>query len=533
MSAELLAAIGVPFIPGSGELRPFLAELWLIAGVVGVLLAPFFTRKANVVCPLVALVAVGMGLVSLLAVGAGPDVSGTYFRGLLVQDPVSFLWKIILLVFVAGVILMWFATTARSLHEGDAAEFFTLLLSATLGMALMGSADNLLMLFMAVETASLPSYVLAGFRKTHRRGAEAALKYVLFGAACSAVMAYGLSLLYGVYGTLQLDALAGAMARAAGGGGEAALLAVGLLGVIVGLGFKLSAVPFHFWCPDVFEGAGIDVTTFLSVASKGAGLVLLVRVMMSVAAAHEFDPGAAVPVGLAVTLGLIGAVTATVGNVAAFAQENVKRLLAYSSIAHAGYMICAASLLVRGPNADAGFDPLAAAAQAVLFYLAVYLFMNLGAFTVAGVVARQTGGETLAAFAGLGRRAPVLAACMALCLFSLVGLPPLAGFGAKFTLLWAMIQNGGWWWALVAVVGVNTVLSLYYYARVVRVMYLEESTLPRLAPAPLGAGLAVGCAAVLVAMFFGWSGMSRVTADHARMELSVERSPPAIRADAR
>ena len=122
---------------------------------------------------------------------------------------------------------------------------------------------------------------------------------------------------------------------------------------------------------------------------------------------------------------------------------------------------------------------------------------------------------------------------MALCLFSLVGLPPLAGFGAKFTLLWAMIQNGGWWWALVAVVGVNTVLSLYYYARVVRVMYLEESTLPRLAPAPLGAGLAVGCAAVLVAMFFGWSGMSRVTADHARMELSVERSPPAIRADAR
>src|SRR3954447_19993260 len=197
-----------------------------------------------------------------------------------------------------GVVLMWFSTTAYNMHQGDGPEFFALLIGATTGMALMGSASNLLMLFMAVEMASLPSYVLAGFRKTNRIGAEASLKYVLFGAATSAVMAYGLSMLYGLYGTLQLYSttgpggehvagLAEVMTRSPGG---AALLVVGVFGLIVGLGFKVSAVPFHFWCPDVFEGASIEVSTFLSVASKGAAIVLLLRVFMAVGEAAGYAP---------------------------------------------------------------------------------------------------------------------------------------------------------------------------------------------------------------------------------------------------
>jgi NADH-quinone oxidoreductase subunit N len=535
-------AIGLPYIPGWRELAPFVADLWLVATAVAVLLTPFFTppRRSNVACAVVALAGLTLALVSLIAVGAGAGVGEgpDRFRPMLVTDSVAFFWKVLLLLFVMGVILMWFSTTADSLHEGDGPEFFVLLVGATLGMSLMASASNLLMLFMAVEMASLPSYVLAGFRKTHRVGAEASLKYVLFGAATSAVMVYGLSMLYGLYGTLQLYSttaadgtqvagLAEMMTRSPGG---AALLVVAVFGLIVGVGFKVSAVPFHFWCPDVFEGASIDVSAFLSVASKGAALVLLLRVFMAIGEAAGYAP---VPrlTAIAVVVGVIGAVTATVGNTAAFVQTNIKRLLAYSSIAHAGYVLCAVSLLYVGPHARAGFtDPSSAAAQAILLYLAVYVFMNLGAFTVAGLVWRETGSESIDAYAGLGRRNPVLAVAMTAFMFSLVGLPPLAGFVAKVNVLWVLIQDGGWWWALVAVIGVNTILSLYYYLRVVKVMYLNDSEAPAFAANPLGTALSVACAAVLVAMFVGFNPLTNLTTAYS--DLHPVKQPPAQRAAA-
>jgi NADH-quinone oxidoreductase subunit N len=403
------------------------------------------------------------------------------------------------------------------MHEGDGPEYFTLLLAATLGMALMGSASNLLMLFMAVEMASLPSYVLAGFRKTHRIGAEASLKYVLFGAATSAVMAYGLSLLYGLYGTLQLyttQAGPGLAELMVVQGATSPLLVVAVFGLIVGVGFKISAVPFHFWCPDVFEGASIDVTTFLSVASKGAGLVLLLRVAMAVAEAAGYQP-IGVTTWTAVVIGVLGSLTCTVGNTAAYFQNNIKRLLAYSSIAHAGYMLCAVSLLVRhGQDLP---DPGNAAAQAVLVYLAVYVFMNLGAFTVAALVARQAGTEDLSGYRGLGRRSPLLAGCMTVFLLSLIGLPPLAGFWAKVNVLLVLIQNGGWWWVLVAVIGVNTIVSAFYYFRVIKPMYLESSDAPSFTPGPLGTGLGVACAVVLVVLFVGWNGVSSLSTAYSRL----------------
>ena len=521
-----ILAIGTPYIPGWMELRPFAVDLWLIATIVAVLLAPFFTTtgRSNVICALVALAGITLAFISQLVVGIHSDIVGEHFRGLLVADQFAWLWKLLLLLFVAGVILMWFTTTASSMHEGDGPEFFTLLLSATLGMSLMASTANLLMLVIAVEMASLPSYVLAGFRKTHRIGAEASLKYVLFGAATSAIMIYGLTLLYGLYGSLQVSEIAAAMSKtAASGPGGYALLAVGVAGLIVGLGFKVSAVPFHFWCPDVFEGANIEVTTFLSVASKGAGLVLFLRVLTLIAAGLGFKAHAGISLAaIAIAIGVIGSITATVGNLGALVQNNIKRLLAYSSIAHAGYMLCALSLLINHnvPVAQAapGSPVLdASAAQAILLYLAVYMFMNLGAFTAAGLIYRQTGSEDIRDYAAMGRRAPLVALCLTACLFSLIGLPPFAGFAAKFNLMSVLGINGGWWWALVAVIGVNTIVSLYYYVRIVKIMYLNPSDAPAISVNPLGLGLAIGCAVMLLVMFVRLKDLNALTWDKAHI----------------
>lgn len=515
--------IDKPFIPAWTELRAFAPELWLIAAIIAVLITPFFTRKSNAICALVALIGLSLALVSSLVVGVGENVVGLHLAKLLVVDHVAVLWKVLLLIFAIGIILMWFSTTASTMHEGDGPEFFTLLLGATLGMSLMASTANLLMIFMCIEMASLPSYVLAGFRKTNRIGAEASLKYVLFGAATSAVMVYGLSMLYGLYGTLQVDEIAQRMA--AGGAVSPALLTVAIFGLIVGVGFKISAVPFHFWCPDVFEGASIDVSAFLSVASKGAALILLLRVFMAIGLALDYQNTAGVSLtAIAVVIGVLGSITATVGNTAAFVQNNIKRLLAYSSIAHAGYMLCVLSLLVK--HNDAPATPLGAglfdvpASQALLLYLAIYVFMNLGAFTVAGLIYRETGSEDIRDYADLGRRHSLLAACMLVMLFSLIGLPPFAGFTAKFVVMYVLGTNGGWWWALVAVIGLNTVFSLYYYARIIRLMYLVPSDKPALNPNPAGLAISVLCAAMLFLMFVGWSPLSDLTKNYGKVYLT-------------
>jgi len=512
-----------PFIPTWAshpgfQMRPFVAELLLIATMVAVLLSSFATRRSNAIAGAVTLAGLLVALISLVALQ--PFAEGLQFRGMLLSDNFAVLWKVLLLIFTAGVVVMWFSTTAPAMHPEDGPEFFTLLLGACLGMCLMASTSNLLMIFMAVEMASLPSYVLAGFRKTDRLGSEASLKYVLFGAAASSVMVYGLSMLYGLYGTLQIDELAKWVSS---GGGIP--LAVALVGIIAGIGFKISAVPFHFWCPDVFEGAGVDVSAFLSVASKGAGLTLLIRIVMSIAHAQKYADTDVLPM-LAVVLGALGAITCTVGNTAAYVQTNIKRLLAYSSIAHAGYMLCALSLLVRGPSSPPGNILADAATQVLLLYLAIYLFMNLGAFTVAGIIFRAAGTENIDDYAGLRRRSPLLAACMAACLLSLVGLPPFAGFAAKFYLMWTLAQNGSWWWVLVAVIGLNTVFSLYYYMRVVRLMYLVDNDQPAIVAHPLGAALSLACAVMLVVMLIAFNPLLKLTRQYARMYLPASNAPP-------
>jgi NADH-quinone oxidoreductase subunit N len=473
------AAIGLPFIPSAGDLRPFAAEICLVAGIAGNLMTPFLVRKPNLSCAMVTLASLLIGVVFLLSGGTHPEIMGERLRGLLVFDSAAYVWKLTLLLFVAGVVVLWIGNSGRTLREGDAPEFFTLLLGATLGMCLMASSTNLLVIFMSIAMASLPSYMLAGFRKINRLGSEASLKYVLFGAVTAAVMAYGMSFLYGVYGTLQLQPL-GILA------GHSAVLSVALLGILIGIGFKVSAVPLHWWVPDVFEGATIEVATFLSVASKGAGLVLMLRILQTTGTTPA----------ITVTLGLLGAITATVGNTGAFAQSSMKRLLAYSSVAQSGYMLCAVALMTANPNAGGS------AAGAVLLYLVVYAVMNLGAFAVTASVLRQTGSDSIDGFRGLAKTSPILAGSMLCCLISLIGLPPLAGFGAKVIVLWVLAQAGSFGLFLVAVIVANTVLSAFYYFRVVRAMYFDPGDEVRQSSDPILGLLAGGCAAALVVCFF-------------------------------
>jgi NADH-quinone oxidoreductase subunit N len=490
-------------IPSLADQAACLPAACLAVTIVVNLLVPFFFPRPNHACGTVAL----LGLIAALWASFHVGGADAGLGQMLVADRAAECWDVMLMVFAGGIVLVWFAATSDEMHEADGPVFFTLLLGATMGLSLMGSAANLVMIFVAVESASLPSYVLAGFRKTHRHGAEASLKYVLFGAACTAVMIYGLSLLYGATGSLALygqDGVASAFAASA----HPLPILVGLVGLLTGLGFKMAAVPFHFWCPDVFEGAGIDVSAFLSVASKGGGLVLLLRVAMALAEACGFRPEPRL-LGLSAGIAAMGIVTMTLGNTAAFVQTNIKRLLAYSSIANAGYMIAGISLLTRvGPHAPASSD----VSGAVLLFLAVYMFTNLGAFLVAAVVAQRTGHEELTAFAGLGKRSRFLAACMTVFCLSFISLPPMAGCTAKFNLMLVIGEFGGWRWIVVGAIGANTVASVYYYARIVRKMYLNPPEAGDFSPNLLARVICLTCATILVVLFVGFNPLRNLTA---------------------
>jgi NADH-quinone oxidoreductase subunit N len=376
----------------------------------------------------------------------------------------------------------------------------------------------LMTVFLAVEMASVPSYVMAGILKGRRRAGEAALKYAVYGAGAAGVMLYGISLLAGLLGTAHLPTIAAELVEmdipgkvASGeGGSQLMVLALAALMIMVGLAFKLSAVPFHFWCPDVFEGASAEVDAFLSVASKGAAMALLVRVALGVSAAGEAaqptahlnasvqtvallqeadapaastetapaaaqDPLSPVRTFIVRLLAVIAAVTCTFGNLAAYGQTNMKRLLAYSTIAHAGYMMMAVAAAVQLVSTSvAGAQE---AIAALLFYLAMYVFMNLGAFAIVAFLRNAIGSEEIADYSGLIRSAPVTSVALTVILVSLIGLPPLAGFIGKFYVFYALVEAGGpWMIALLVIAGINTAISLVYYLRVAKTVCIDAET---------------------------------------------------------
>jgi NADH-quinone oxidoreductase subunit N len=432
---------------------------------------------------------------------AGADAAGLVrqelFGGLLVFDSLTAYIRFLLMGFLALYIPFTKASGIPD-HE-DGADFYTLVLGATLGMCLMASANHLLMVFMAVEMASVPSYALAGLLKGRKASSEAALKYAVYGAGAAGIMLYGISLLGGLLGTCHLPSMAAELARVVDAGtanGSVMVLALGGLMMAVGLAFKLSAVPFHFWCPDVFEGAAAEIGGFLSVASKTAAVALLLRICFGLgvsltgiggAAANLAEPGLA---GLASTrhfmvyvVGLMAAVTCTLGNLAAYGQTNMKRLLAYSTIAHAGYimMAVAAAVALVGVNVAASRE----AVSAVAFYLGTYLFMNLGAFAIVALLRNRLRSEEIDSYAGLVQSSPGIVIATAVVLVSLIGLPPLAGFVAKFLVFSSLVQaisleaERPLMLVLLVVGGLNTVLSLFYYLRVLKVMTFDPPPVDR------------------------------------------------------
>ncbi|MCH7700459.1 MAG: NADH-quinone oxidoreductase subunit N [Planctomycetes bacterium] len=493
------------WVPSGRELFLFSPELVLVGTIVALLVVPLIWRRNAYTTASIALVGVVMmGIMALLVArevsgGGQSGLSPSPLSGMLIADSLSVFFKLILALFFTLVVALWWMGSGRT--ERDAPEFFTLLLGSALGMALMVSTQNMLMMVIAIELASLPSYAIVAFDKRNRLAAEASLKYVIFGSVSAAIMLYGASLLYGLYGSLEFSVIGAGVYESLLAGTDRAIMGAALVCLFSGIAFKISAVPFHFWCPDVFQGARIEVTTWLSVASKAAGLLLLLRLVQVFCNQAIGDP-MTVFYPLAWFIGIVAAVTCTWGNFAAYKQTSVKRLLAYSSIAHAGFMLMAVAIFAK-PDATGGAMG-GSAISAVLLYLLVYVFMNLGAFGVTAMVVWATGSDSISSFTGLVRRSPGLAIPMVCCLISLVGLPPFAGFLGKYWVLAALFEHkdaSSHLFVLLAVVGVfNTLFSLYYYMRVIVQMTLRDDDQPAFS-SPLGGVVIVNlCAVVLLGM---------------------------------
>ena len=416
--------------------------LLVLAGIILIVGLTSQRRSGLLLSWLTALGLTGIIIITLLF-GRPGESEVLIFGGMLRHDWLAFGFKVLFLFAAAMTALL----SADAEGVEDRGEYYALLVIATLGMSLMASSADMIMLFLAIETTSIPLYILAGFKKDDDKSTEAGLKYFLFGALTSAVMLYGFSLLYGFSGDTNIYRLSEAMHAGAISpwmiGGMAVL-------VLVGFSFKISAVPFHFWAPDVYEGAPTPITAFISTASKAAGFAVLLRFMLAVFPAIEAE--------WVTLVAIMATVTMTVGNLLALPQTNIKRLLAYSSIAHAGYAMIGLVALSSFGTAS------------VIFYLIGYVVTNIAAFAVVILFARSAGSDEIADYAGLSRRSPGLALVLLIALLSLGGMPPLAGFVAKFYIFAAAVESGWIWLAFVGVL--NAIIGLYYYLSILKVVYL-------------------------------------------------------------
>ncbi len=398
---------------------------------------------------------------------AGQVAPGPIFSGMLAIDPLGLFFKFVLVLASFILVLAFTFQNSRELAGLGQGEFHALLLALTLGCLLMTGSNDIVMLYLSLETVSITSYVMVAYLKGDRLSNEAALKYLLFGAVSTGAMLYGLSLLFGLTGATGLPEIRAALAGGYDDAGRLTLYLITLL-LVAGFGFKIAAVPFHFWCPDAYQGAPTPVTALLSVVPKAAGFGLLLRFFfggMTTSLAGTWDLTGSIE--WPAVLMLVSVATMTWGNVAAITQVDMKRLLAYSSIAHAGYMLMGVVALSAN------------GARGVMVYLLVYLFMNLGAFLVVTLIHQREGTFDLRDYPGMVKRQPVLTLAMSIFLLSLMGIPPLTGFMGKFYVFAAVIEKGPHLWWFAAVGAVNAAIAAWYYARVMRVMVIDESDEPR------------------------------------------------------
>jgi len=464
--------------------------LILIVGILLLVVEPFWKeeQRRNVGW----LTAGGLFLSMIISLLFGqPGEPITTLGGMVRFDWLGFFFK--QLFMFAG------AATALLLMDnekvGSRGEAYLLLLASLIGMNLMAASADLVMLYLAIETTSIPLYVLSGFMLADEKSTEAGFKYLLFGALTSTIMLYGFSLLFGFAGTTNLYELA----EMFGSGGLSPLVAFSVLAlIVVGLGFKVSVVPFHFWAPDVYEGAPTPVAGFLSTASKAAGFAVLVRLFFVIFP----DPQLDLARGWAMTLAVIAAITMTVGNLLALPQTNIKRLIAFSSVAHAGYALIGVVALSQ------------LGAASVVFYLAAYIATNLLAFGIVMAFSRVTGLEDLKDYSGMSRRSPWLALMMLSAFLSLAGMPPFAGFVAKIFVFAAGIQAGYVWLVIIGIL--NSIIGVYYYLNAMKYVYLyrmpgeDEENHPLPITRPYAIALAVLAIGVILigtvfAPWFSWS----------------------------
>lgn len=459
--------------------------LLLALGILILILDPFFKKDAARRPFLGWFTAAGLLVtltVSLLL--ARPSAPALVFGGMVRFDWLGFLFKMFFL-FAAAVTALFFMDEEKLSRR---AEAYLLLVAATLGMCLMAASADLVMLYLAIETASIPLYILAGFLREDDKSTEAGFKYLLFGALTSAVMLYGFSLIFGFTGKTNLYGLGLYFSNFN-------LVALGITFlVLAGLAFKVALFPFHFWAPDVYEGAPTPVAGFLSTASKAAGFAVLVRLFTAVFPVVNAD--------WSLILAILATLTMTVGNLIALAQKNVKRLLAYSSIAHAGYALI-------GVVAFFGLGM-----PSVIFYLIAYMLTNLLAFGIVAVVGRVTGSDEFPAYHGLSRRNAGLALAALVAFLSLSGMPPFAGFVAKVFVFVAAVQSGWIWLAIVGVL--NSIVGLYYYLNVLKYVYLyrmenqDEDQHPVPVSRPVAVALVVLVVGIIVlgTLFGPWFGLA-------------------------
>ncbi len=478
----------------SVDLLAILPELLLLAVAMLVLLLDPFWKDSDRRLNLGWLTAGGLTAALALSLLLGrPEGSVIALGGMVRLDWLGFAFK---LFFIFGAaITALFMMDVESLARR--AESYVLLIAATIGMCFMASASDLVMIYLAIETTSIPLYVLAGFMLNDNKSTEAGFKYLLFGAMTSAILLYGLSLVYGLAGTTNLDHLATSFNPASPSFNL--VLSLGVLSLLlVGLGFKVSIVPFHFWAPDTYEGAPTPIAGYLSTASKAAGFAILLRLLL-VAFPH-------VALEWQWILAILAVLTMTLGNLVALAQKNIKRLVAYSSIAHAGYALIG---LVA-------FNELGIAS--LVFYMIAYILTNLAAFGIITAVGRVTGSDELDSYRGLSRRSPYLALALLIAFLSLTGMPPFGGFIAKVLVFAAGVQ-AGWTW-LVVVGIINSVVGLYYYLTVIKVVYLyrmegeDEEQHPIAISRPYVIALIVlTIGIILIGTVFGpWFGLSEMAA---------------------
>lgn len=455
MTPELLA-----------DLTAITPEIWLVVAIVAAILVDLvFGERGRTAVTLVGIAGCGLALNALMGHDAEP--AGRVLGVLSLDGYADFFRTLI----IGGTSLILLHTLVfRGVEDISRNELVPMMLGTCLGGCLLASTDHLVMLLLSMELLSLNSYLMAGWQRKERRSSEAALKYLVYGALASSLMVFGFSLLFGISGSLNLSEIGLAVSDAWSGGdaGIQALVIFSTALVAAGMGFKVAAFPFHFWAPDVYEGSPTPVTTFLAVGSKAAGFAVLVRFVDGVYLGEALNPAWLERLGWMIAV--LAAVTMTFGNICAVRQRNVKRLLAYSSIAHAGYLLMGLAVMTSGATEDAavvGMDSL-------LFYMATYYVATLGAFGCVMALANRYGTEDLEDMHGLAWSSPWVSSFLVVFLVSLTGLPPTVGFIGKWMLFRATLDVGLYWLAFVA--ALNAIVALFYYFRVARALFLRGDT---------------------------------------------------------